>query len=127
MEKAKIIHIEDDPFFSNIVRMSLELDDSGHMVVERAFTMEEATKSLYSKARNESVFNVVLLDGNLSHDSHNGSDAMKIINIIKELKLDVITIGCSGIILWDNFIEVDYEINKTDFTVDKLVKLIDEI
>lgn len=127
MEKAKIYHIEDDAFFSNVIRMSLDIGGNGHTLIGNAGTIDEALSALEDRSKNLLDFDLLLLDGNLSRESRSGADAKKIIQYIKELNLNLIIIGCSGDNLKDNFVEVDYELNKTDFTVDKLVKLIDEI
>lgn len=127
MEKARILHVEDDAFFSNIVRMSLDVDYNGHAVVARAYTLDDAIAALYANASDKNDFNVVLLDGNLSRESQKGEDAKKIVSMIKELNLDLITIGCSGDKLMENFIEVDYELPKANFDVDKLVALLNSI
>ena len=127
MENAKILHIEDNIYFIDVVKTSLNLDKQGHSVVEIASNMENATESLYRLARNEADFNVVLLDGNLSSESTKGADAKRIIQIIKELNLNLITIGCSGDNLKSNSVEVDFELPKSDFGIDKLIALINSI
>ncbi len=127
MENAKILHIEDNTYFIDVVKTSLNLDQQGHSVVEIANNMENARESLYRLARNELDFNVVLLDSNLSGESTKGADAKRIIQIIKELKLELITIGCSEDNLKINSVDVDFELPKQDFGTDKLIALINSI
>lgn len=127
MENARILHIEDDPFLTNIVKLALDIDVEGHKVVEKALNMDEARMTLNKRAIGESDYNVVLMDGNLSRESRNGADAKKIVAMIKMLNIDVVTIGCSGDELKANLVDVDYEISKNNFSIDKLIFLLNSI
>ena len=127
MENAKILHIEDNIYFIDVVKTSLNLDQQGHSVIEIANNIEDASKSLYRIARNEININLVLLDGNLSRESSNGADAKRVIEIMRELNLELFTIGCSEDNLKINSVDVDFELPKKDFGIDKLIALINSI
>ena len=127
MENAKILHVEDNNHFSKVITRSLNLENQGHAIIETATNIEDASNSLYRIARNEININLVLLDGNLSRESSNGADAKRVIEIMRELNLELFTIGCSEDNLKINSVDVDFELPKKDFGIDKLIALINSI
>ena len=127
MENAKILHVEDNKLFSKAITRSLNLENQGHAIIETATNIEDASNSLYRIARNEININLVLLDGNLSRESSNGSDAKRVIEIMRKLNLELFTIGCSEDNLKINSVDVDFELPKKDFGIDKLIALINSI
>jgi hypothetical protein len=113
MHEGRVIHIEDEGAFRR--KLVRDLEGSVHRVVAEAADLDTAFSLLDQVKAGELGANVVALDGRLSDDSPELSDARKIVVRIEELGLDLQIIGLSGSAMKGAGIEVAIDVGKNAF------------
>lgn len=130
MHDGRVLHIEDNEDWQDIVERSLE--GTPHHVVETADNMPTALEALNRVQSGELGANVVVLGGRLikGHpplERTGMNDPRHIMEHIRDLGLSVRVIGFSALRMSDFGVEVDAELSKTDFKSGDLAATIDEL
>lgn len=124
MNNGNVVHFEDSHSLADSVKRGLELfSDGRHKIVGGAANLAGSLAVLDQIASGEVQANVVMFDGNLG----TGNDALAISAHITELGLPVRTIGAGGHSMEDLGVEVDVDLTKRDFTVSRLVEILDSL
>ena len=87
MEEAKIVMIENERTTQDAAKDSFE--KAGHIVVKQIFNLQDAEKYLEglanAEASGENICDVIGLDGNLSPESSNCADGLRLYDLSKKL------------------------------------------
>jgi CheY-like chemotaxis protein len=91
-QDLRVIHIEDDPQWQDIVREAVE--EIGATLVLTLDTMEEALAAVILMEKLK--IDLVILDGNLTEGEYKGDEARKILEMMAQRGVSATTIGFSG-------------------------------
>jgi hypothetical protein len=128
MHDGRVVHFEDNQPFVGLIKDSLEVfGDGRHHVVGGAADLAGSLAVLDQISSGELCANIVIFDGNLGRGRFGGDDARAIKERMDALGLAVRAISCGGQYAAELGIKVDVDLRKGDFSLRKLVEIIDAL